>query len=752
MRIQNYILKLLHDSDSVVIITKIKSCCSGFAIPNFEAVDLKSSFSCFRITNPKEQVIKNKLSAYFYLSILITTLVSNSIFAQEINLNDTVNISEVVVTANRSFRYLDDIPARVTTIDSKTIDELPVQNVDEILRYIANVNVNRSWGIFSKNSSVTMRGLDGSSRVLVLIDGAPMNKSAGGLINWSMISVSTIDKIEVIKGPASTIYGNNAMGGVISIITKNPTKPIEGEAGFLVSSYNTFGGNLNLSGTNVKNNKGFLWSINSFYRQGDGYYLDPVDVRDSNDVRAGLIEYNIDGKIGYSFNRNHKVEVSFQTYDDYRGQGRLVYEDLGDYVSLNTNFFRANYQGIFNSTLVNVLAFYQYENEFKQTESISTNSGKYKLSERDSDKNDYGLWINATTYLSNKNTLTYGVDIKHGDAVVTTTYITSTDILKYDGNLDFIGFFIQDEMKLFNDKIILEAGARMDFSKYYKGHLDVKNPTSNTGFINSVDETFPSSNWSAFSPKLAVRYKFSKVNSVYISYSNGFMPPKLDDLSKSGKIRKGFKIANPELGPEYLTNYEIGFNLKLFEKLTIEPSIYYSIGKDFQYFVGTGDSIDTGSDIPKPVYQRQNIAKVEVIGAEITFNYLITENIRLAANYTFNHSTIKEFVKHDNSEKDITGNYLIEVPRHMAYIGLGWRNKYFNTTISYNYISSQWYDDENTILIDAYNMVDLQISRQFAKKFTLSLDIQNLFDNVYIDRKGYLSPGRFITGEFKFKF
>ena len=695
---------------------------------------------------------KNNLSASFIsLSLLFVTF-NNPISAQNINFNDTVNISEVVVTANRSFRYVEDVPGRVTIIDSKTINELPVQSVDEILRYIANVNVNRSWGIFSKNSSVTMRGLDGSARVLVLIDGAPMNKVAGGFINWSMISVSTIDKIEVIKGPASAIYGNNAMGGVISIITKNPTKPIEGEAGLLMSSYNTLGGHLNLSGTNVKKGKGFLWSLNSFYRQGDGYFLQPEYLRDSIDTKAALREYNIAGKLGYNFNQNHKVELSFQTFDDYRGQGRKVYEDLGDYVSVNTNFFRVNYQGVFKKTLLNVLAFYQFENEFVQSETLSSNSGRYKLSERDSHKDDYGLWINATTYLSDKNILTYGVDIKRGEANVKTTYFTSTDILTYAGNLDFIGFFMQDEIKFMNEKIVVVAGARMDFANYYNGHLTVENPTSNTGFVVPFDEDFVNSSWNAFSPKLAVRYNFNKSNSVYISYSKGFMPPKLDDLSKSGKIRKGFKIANPELGPEFISNYEIGTNLKLFNKLSIEPSIYYSLGKDFQYFVGTGDSVDTGDDIPRPVYQRQNIAKVEVIGAEITFNYVLLENLRLAASYTFNHSIIKEYNKPEYYEKEITGNYLIEVPKHMVYLGLGWRNKYFNTTVSYNYISSQWYDDENTILIEAYDMFDVQVSKDFAKKFTASLDIQNIFDNEFIDRKGYLSPGRFITGEIKFKF
>ncbi len=88
----------------------------------------------------------------------------------------------------------------------------------------------------------------------------------------------------------------------------------------------------------------------------------------------------------------------------------------------------------------------------------------------------------------------------------------------------------------------------------------------------------------------------------------------------------------------------------------------------------------------------------------------------------------------------------------MAYAGISWNNKYFNATVSYNYISSQWYDDENTILIEAYDIIDLQISRAFGKHLYASLTIQNILDNEYIDRKGYLSPGRYITGEIKYRF
>ncbi|MBC8147420.1 MAG: TonB-dependent receptor, partial [Bacteroidetes bacterium] len=209
---------------------------------------------------------------------------------------------------------------------------------------------------------------------------------------------------------------------------------------------------------------------------------------------------------------------------------------------------------------------------------------------------------------------------------------------------------------------------------------------------------------------------------------------------------------NPELGPEYISNYEIGFNFKFFNKLFIEPSVYYSLGKDFQYFVGTGDSIDTGSDEIKPVYQRKNISNIEVIGGEISTKYHLLKSLHLTANYTFNNSTIKDYKRPENIKNDITGNYLIEVPKHMVYAGVSWKNKYFNTTISYNYISSQWYDDENTVAIDEYDIIDLQISKEFAKNYYVSLNIQNILDDEYIDRKGYLSPGRFVTGEIKFKF
>lgn len=677
--------------------------------------------------------------------------VNSTLFSQNFSEEDTLDIPQVVVTANRDIREIKEVPGRIEIINSKQINELPAENVDDLLKHVANVYVNRSWGIFSKNSSVTMRGLDASARVLVLLDGVPLNKSAGGSINWSLVPKDQILRIEVLKGPASAIYGNNAMAGVINIITKKPEKKIQGEGMIQAGSYETFGANMNLSGNSVKDEKGLTWGFDGFFRNGKGYYLTPIPERDSTDVKAFLTEYSLNAMAGYQFSKNHKVELSARYYDDSRGQGRKVYEEYGDFVSLSTTFLNAKYSGSFGKSILKVHGFYQHENEFKQAESISTNSGKYKLSERVGLKNDIGLWINMTTYISNRNTLTYGIDVKSGNAQVKTTYFTSSDILNYEGVLDFYGFFIQDEIKFLNEKLILVAGARMDFSKYSKGKLVVENPTSNTGFITSGSQEYDDKSWSAFSPKLALKYNINDTKSLYVSYSQGFMPPKLDDLSKSGKINKGFKLANPELGPEYLTNYELGATLDFYDKMSFKPSVYLSDGRDFQYFVGTGDSVDTGGDELKPVYQRKNVSSVRILGFEISGNYNPIRQLSLAVNYSYNNSTISDF-KADKQEKDLNGKFLIEVPEHMAYVGIDWHNKFFTTKLSYNYIGSQWYDDENTILIDAYQTIDLKLSKVFARNYFIGLTVQNILDNKYIDRKGYQAPGRFIISEIKYKF
>jgi outer membrane receptor protein involved in Fe transport len=232
----------------------------------------------------------------------------------------------------------------------------------------------------------------------------------------------------------------------------------------------------------------------------------------------------------------------------------------------------------------------------------------------------------------------------------------------------------------------------------------------------------------------------------------GFKPPKLKDLSQSGKINKGFRLANPNLKPEYLTNYEIGFTHVQSDKLSMSTAGYYSFGHDFQYSVSTGDSVDTGGNALKPVLIADNIGKVEIVGLEFSSNYFLTKQLSFQLSYSFNHSVIK---KYKSSMVDINANLngkeMAEVSPHLFYAGMLWKNSFFEFQLNGNYVDKQWFDPENTIQVDAYFLLNAMISKSFSTHYYIALEAQNLLDNQYVDRKGELSPGRFMTAVFMYK-
>ena len=194
-------------------------------------------------------------------------VISNVNFILE---EDDIFIDEVVVTATRTEGKISDIPGRVEVVTPERINLVSYQSVDELLALLPGVQTSRSCGLFSFRSTVAMRGVSAKeqARTLVLLNGVPVNKADGGSVNWNLISTGEIERIEVIKGPGSALYGGNAMGGIINVVTKKPTKKIEGSVSAHYATYNTKGVNAKFAGK-LKN--GFYWSANGLFRNSDGY-------------------------------------------------------------------------------------------------------------------------------------------------------------------------------------------------------------------------------------------------------------------------------------------------------------------------------------------------------------------------------------------------------------------------------------------------------------------------------------------------
>ena len=344
------------------------------------------------------------------------------------------------------------------------------------------------------------------------------------------------------------------------------------------------------------------------------------------------------------------------------------------------------------------------------------------------------------------------MDLKQGNVNATTTYITSTDILNNKGKMSFFALFAEYQLNILQKKMVIAGGLRWDIAWFTNGSFTIEDPSKLTQFMTNFPTEFSDETWNAISPKLGLRYNFNPYQNLYLSYAHGFRPPILDDMCKNGNISKGFKLANPQLKPESIDNFEVGGTITFLKKIKLEPSVYLSLGRDFQYFVATGDSVNTGGNNLKPVMKRENISRVRVLGAEITMNIPLVKTLDLIANYAYNDSRITQFDTSLFTGEDLTGKFLMEVPPHQAFAGLIFTPRWLTASVTCRYVGKQWINDANTAQTPDYFTIDLKASHTFFNQLTLGVTIQDLLNRQWVNNKGQLNPGRFIMLNLSFRF
>ena len=648
-------------------------------------------------------------------------------------------IGEVVVTATKTDRWIEEVPGRIQVIAPEDIQQKPAQKVDELLERLSGLNAIRSNGILSLGASATLRGVGSEqARTLVLVDGIPINKSDTGEVNWNRINLEDIERIEVFKGPASSLYGNNAMGGVINILTKKPTQPIEVRAAAKYGTYNTYGGDLSLSGKPWGQKAGPYYRLSGYYQKSDGYISNPNPTTYTR--KRFLEEANASVSLGYRFNTEHEVELAGSFYDDERGEGSQYRAPIGVYRQFDTTNLKLAYQGGARDWQWQLKTFYQLEDYRRVSETLRGTT--YTRFDVDSDREDMGVLLNVSTTLFPQNRLTVGIDVKEGRVDAIDQYKTSLDRTTNTGKMRFYALYLQDELDLFDQRLHLIGGIRYDYAEFFGGSF-----YSTVSPFSSLNGNLKDNSWSAFSPRISARYFFTDSLSSYLSYGRGFRASILDDLCRSGIFWGLYKEANPELEPEKIDTFEFGADARPVSSLKLSASLFYSLGKDFLYFVPTGRTL-----LGRPLYRRENVGKVEIYGGEFDAHYSITRAISLFANYTYHHSKIKSFPRRPELEgEDLTNN-----PGHQVKAGISWLNPYLNASAFYHYKGS-WFVYTNEVTqttkkISEYHTVDLKLWREILKNLSGTLSIQNVFDKRTMESDTDLSPGRFIWGEIAFRY
>ncbi len=646
-------------------------------------------------------------------------------------------IGITVVTPARTTQAISDVPGAVDVITGAQLKSAPgVTLNDKLVNMIPGAVSSRANGIYSFASAVTLRGLPSNEqgRTLVLLDGAPVNTGATGAVNWNRLAAEDIDRIEVFKGPVSSLYGSNAEAGVINVITK---KAVPGyRAGVSYGTYNTFQANVG-AGVKIKN---LSLSANGGYLGSNGYNSTPKALRVPPDytVNKYVREKYARAKASLDLGDSGIVDAQCSRDEGLRGEGTRIRTNDGVSRQYNTDSARAAWHGDNGALAWQTQAYYQLEHYSRLNE--TTKSG-YTRVNTGVLREDAGGQTAVSLPVAGL-TGTFGADYKLG-SVDATDYNVAPTVYdsKNRGRAGQYAPYVQAEKKLFSDRLKLLAALRYDNATYFDGYFF--NPS---GTINLVNGPQRDHHWDAFSPKAAASWRYSGSAEQYLSYGRGFRPPALEDmcltLLKGSGAAKRLSVANPGLKPEVVDTAETGFKLEPVSGFYVEPSVYYTTGRNFMYTTDTGEVIG-GTRVSK----KDNIARVEIYGAELPVRYYAGA-FSFTAAYAWSDSGIKAYA----GTAALKGRTLTYSPRQTISAALGLETAPADFMLGWVYKSKQFTADDNSAWVRAYYTFSASASRALTRAVTARLSVDNIFDKRYQESSSDLAPGRTVTVSMEAKF
>lgn len=663
--------------------------------------------------------------------------------AQEGDTAKMYNIKDVVVSATKTGREILQTPVRISNIPVQSIRSASVMNSDDILKGVSGLLVTRNMGIFDKHATVSARGVGKEqARTLILVDGIPINKLSTGSANFGMINQAVLERVEVVKGPNSNIFGGNAMGGSVNYISKDVRNGFRTHLQTEYASFNTIGTRI----STTYGNSGFFAGVSGFFRKSDGY--NPSETIDSTTINMSLDEKNGGIIVGYRGDKFGTIKAELNYTDALRGKGERLFS-AGGVIDAVNHYVNKNYRVTWNKVSGN--------SSMSATGYLSTEDySEIKWKGTDIfdvivDRKDYGAWLSYSYSGIKNNTVSAGFEFKGGSVDGKDIYRTSTDRVINRGESNSASIFIQDEILLAGGRLLILPSLRGEMVWIRDGGFYIEGGTAITNFLKPYTGDLGNSSWSSLSPKLAARWSLGERSRIYASASRGFRPGSLEDMTRTGSISGGVILANTSLRPEYINTYEAGGDFRIAENLYLSPSVYYSLGTDFHYAVNTGETIRIGNK-NRPLMSMQNVGKVEIAGAEADLNYSPAVGLDLSLNYTFTNSKIVEYdINPAAGSTDISGKYLTYTPKHMINGSLTWRNRFVSLNAIYRYTSSQFMnslnlpnDERGVNVIPALNYVDLKVWRGIGSHLVVSAGATNLFNQRYVDSSGMLSLGRFL--------
>lgn len=617
--------------------------------------DIEGSFSINLKTS------KVEVSSIGYLSKLVVLSEQNN----RITLESTIeSLEEVIISASRETQKRKEVPASIDLLNANQIKETKAFGIEQLVNQVPGVFMSTSKASSNEQHFMATRSpISTKSLFLYVEDGLPIRPVA--VFNHNALlemNNTAFERVEVLKGPASSIYGSEAIGGSFNFITKNPRKDFGGSIGFQINDLGLTRYELEAS-TTVKEKYGFYIGGHHIRRDNgvvghSDYEKTAISFKNVNDFSEDLQWTNSLTYINYRSDMSGSISEKNYTDGNYESNQTFTEREAKAFR------FRSTLDKFWNSTNKTSVNFIYRNNEMNQlpsyrirqnrvggvldgTGSGEINSNKFKsyvgLIQHKVDFNfaNSSLIVGATTDFSPQ-----AYEAENIDVVVNTTTAQNTDysirngdyILKYKADIFNYAGYAQFEISPL-EKVKLTGALRYDGFTYDYDNLDEGN--------SGVQDTKISYN--NYSPKLGINLNLTKRAGIYSSYSKGFTPPQVGTLFRNGKNRTGNAFS---LKPAKFHNYEIGGYFTIPSKLKVDVTIYQLDGID--RLISIRD--DSGNFVQK------NAGKTTSNGIELGVKYNLLENLYI--NYSGSYATHKYLsffennVDYSNTDMQTAPNYI----------------------------------------------------------------------------------------------
>lgn len=609
-------------------------------------------------------------------------------------------LDPIIVTATKLETPAKEVASSVTIVTEEEIQSKQHTSVLETLRDVPGVDVVRQGGP-GQQTSVFIRGAN-SHHTLILIDGIELNdpSTPSRAFDFAHLTTDNIERIEILRGPNSTLYGSDALGGVINVITKrgqgSPRLTVSAEGG----SYETYREKVELSGGSDLIN----YNLTASYLESNGIWS--ASHKDGNSERDGYDNLSVSSRIGLTptdyfdidfFLRYTKADTDIDAYPGPLGDDPN-YTSAFESIALRTQAGLFLFDDLWEQKLGFSLTDYDRENDNKPD----------PLKPDDIDKSSYEStiykidWQN-NLYLHKYNTLTLGLDYEkeRANARSLGTFTSygmpfSVDSEMGSKKTHTIGYFIQDQVKIW-DSFFTTLGFRIDDHNKFGSEATYR--ITSTYLIEPTGTKLKA------------------------TYGTGFKAPTIFQLYSPD-------YGNQDLKPEEVKGWDVGLEQTFFHGKSLVTFTYFE--NDFE------NLIDTAVNETTSVFEFLNIEEAKTKGIEITASLEPTKNTTLKLSYVYTEAKDEKederLVRRprDKFSLDINQRFLDKGNINLNILYVGEReDKFFNEATF----------EGGRIDLSSYTLVNLAASYNVSERLRLFGRVDNLFDKEYVELWGYDTAG-----------